>query len=55
MKDANEVFEKYWEKRQYKHPEEKKKEKKIAKKFYCTGFHAGAFYQRMDEKELGLK
>ncbi len=46
---ADEFFEKYWKKRQYKHPEEKDKHKKIAKKFFTAGFNTGVFEARKEE------
>jgi len=48
-----EYFEKYWKKRQYKHPEEKEKQKKIARKFFYSGFQTGVFEARK-EAELEL-
>ena len=44
----DEFFEKYWKKRQYKHPEEKEKHRKVAKKFFTAGFNIG-FYQTRKE------
>ena len=49
---ANEFFEKYWKKRQYKHPEEKDKHKKIAKKFFTAGFNTGVFEARKEENGI---
>lgn len=39
----DEHFEKYWKKRQYKHPEEKKEAKRKARIFFYAGFHTGIF------------
>ena len=47
---AIELFEKYWKKRQYKHPEEKKEQRKIALKFFTAGFNTGEFQERLQEK-----